>query len=201
MALLLAGALAGTVAGVRQTRSASMQAYQGDEGRVKGARGAKMSVVEYFDYQCGACRMAYQLFEEYERAFPGSIRIEMRYYPLPGHPHGLKAAIHAECAAAQGKFWPFHDRLMQNQPQWASLPDAAPTFRNYAIETGVDAAAFDACVANPETEIRVLKEKEGGIALGVKLTPTCLINGEMIAGSNAVADELKKTFGELKKAS
>lgn len=199
VAVLLAGALAGTVAGVRHARSSSMQGFHGDEARIKGSKNAKLDVVEYFDYQCGACRMAYQLFEEYERAFPNSIRIEMRYYPLSGHPHGMRAAIYAECASAQGKFWPFHDRTMQAQPQWAGLPDAAPVLRGYALEAGVDAAGFDACIADPQTEIRILREREGGVALGVKLTPTCLMNGQLVAGSNAVAAELKKTFGELKK--
>lgn len=198
VAVLLAAVLAGSVAGTRHVRGLQAgPAGPQQEKRIKGSPSAKLFAVEYFDYQCGACRTAYQLFEEYERAFPGSVRVEMRYYPLPGHAHGMKAAIHAECASVQDKFWPFHDRMMRHQAEWSRLPDAVSTFRRYAAEAGVDTGAFDACVADPQTEIRVLKEKEAGMALGVKLTPTCIINGELAAGSKAIAQALEKVLGPL----
>ncbi len=83
---------------------------------VHGAAHAKVTVVEYADFECPSCKVAAPTATLLLERFPDSVRFIFRNFPIEeAHPHALGAAEAAEAAAAQGRFWPMHDLLFQHQ--------------------------------------------------------------------------------------
>ena len=154
---------------------------------------AALGITEYFDYQCPPCANAYKVLEEAIKKYPGKIYLQARYYPFPAHKNAMRAAICAECAARQkGRFWQFHGKVFQHQSDWANDPYAELKFLTYAQEAGVDIRSWDACLKDPEVPKFVAAEKEKGVSLGVKITPSFFINGKLVVGVDGLATELAK---------
>src|ERR1700724_669805 len=81
-----------------------------------GAAHAAVTVVEYGDFECPNCKQAQPAVKLLLERFAGRVRVAFRNFPLEDvHPHALAAALAAECAGGQGKFWPMHDLLFDNQ--------------------------------------------------------------------------------------
>jgi hypothetical protein len=95
---------------------------------VLGAAGAPVTVVEYGDFECPNCKQAAPAVKLLLQKFAGRVRFVYRHFPLEGvHPHALHAALAAEAAGAQGRFWPMHDLLFENQSHLK-----LPQLRRYA---------------------------------------------------------------------
>jgi protein-disulfide isomerase len=94
------------------------------------------------------------------------------------HPHAREAAVAAEAASRQGRFWEMHDRLYAGQQTWSSAPTARAVFEHYAEELHLDVAQFRKDLDNPEVASQIDAEQGQGEARGVKATPTLFINGE-----------------------
>ncbi len=166
--------------------------------RSEGDSGAPIWIVEYIDYQCGACRTASQWLKETRERFPKKIYLQVRFHPILAHPYGLKSAIYAECASRQGRFWPFHEILFKKQPKWSHVPpeEIDALFESYAKEAGLNVRNLRACVASPLTKATVFEENQASQSMGVKVTPTFFVNGKMIVGLQAIAEELRKLLPE-----
>lgn len=94
---------------------------------IRGNKNAKVTIVEYSDFQCPFCARANPTMKELLSTYKDKVRLAYKQYPLPSlHPNAQKAAEASECANEQGKFWEFHDLLFQNQQTWSSLPQTAP---------------------------------------------------------------------------
>ena len=101
-----------------------------------------------------------------------------REYPLPNHQNAKVAAEAGQCANEQGQFWPYHDRLFANQ-QRLTVPD----LKQHALELGLDAARFNACVDSHKYAPVVDADIRMGNDAGVNGTPAFFINGRMISGA------------------
>src|SRR5580765_2081029 len=107
--------------------------------------------------------------------FAGRVRFAFRHFPLEEvHPHALHAAEAAECAGAQGKFWPMHDLLFENQ---AHLK--LPQLRGYAEKLGLDVARYTLEMDDHVYLQRIREHMQSGQASGVRATPTFFINGKL----------------------
>src|ERR1700722_13280432 len=107
---------------------------------VHGAEHAPVTVIEYGDFECPNCKMAAQTSELLLERFPGRVRFIYRHFPLEeAHPHAVLAAEASEAAAGQGRFWPMHDLLFQNQ---AHLKDK--DLHRYASGLGLDMVRYEA---------------------------------------------------------
>jgi protein-disulfide isomerase len=163
--------------------------------RSKGDPKARVWVVEYIDFQCSTCAEASKTLEKVLERHPKDLYIQVRLHPLViAHPFALKSAIYAECAAEQGRFWPFHDLLFETQSEWAQAPMPDDLFHDYARRTGVDPGRLAACVDDPATKARVMAEKDAAIELGVRATPTFFVNGKKVVGPDSLEEELKAHF-------
>jgi protein-disulfide isomerase len=161
--------------------------------RSQGNENAPIKIIEYFDYQCEACERANKILKDLIDSNPDKIYLQARFYPLPGHKNGLRAAVFAECASLQkDKFWSFHEEVFKNQATWAKDPYAQIRFASYASSVGVDLKRLDACVADPEVEKRVLEEKRKAVELSVKVTPSFFVNEKFVVGWQQLIQELKK---------
>jgi protein-disulfide isomerase len=144
----------------------------------QGPTGARVTLVEYADFECPSCGEAYPLVKAVQRAFGDNLRFVFRHFPLrASHPHALAAARAAEAAAEQGRFWQMHDRLFERQH---ALEDA--DLRRHARKLGLDAERFARTLAAPESEQRVLADLASGNRSGVRGTPTFFINGTRYDG-------------------
>jgi protein-disulfide isomerase len=106
------------------------------------------------------------------------IHFVYREYPLPNHQYAKVAAEAGQCANEQGKFWPYHDRLFANQ-QRLTVPD----LKQHAVEVGIDATRFNACLDSHKYAGVVEADIKMGNDAGVNGTPAFFINGRLISGA------------------
>ncbi len=138
-----------------------------------GASPAPVTVVEYGDFECPNCKQAAPAVKLLLERFPGRVRLVYRHFPLEEvHPHALHAALAAEVAAGQGKFWPMHDMLFDNQRHLK-----LPQLRGYAQRLELDLLRYDAEMEGELYLQRVREQIEGGERSGVRGTPTFFLNG------------------------
>ena len=144
----------------------------GGADHILGPAQAPVTVVEYGDFECPNCKQAAPAVKLLLQRFSGRVRFAYRHFPLEEiHPHALHAALAAEAAAAQGKFWPMHDLLFENQ-QHLELP----ALRRYAQKLELDMTRYDAEMAGELYLQRVRGHKESGERSGVRGTPGFFVN-------------------------
>ena len=149
------------------------------QGNTKGDENAPITVIEFGDFQCPGCQaFATQVKPQLELAYLESGKVKFVFYDWPIieiHPHAFLAARASRCAADQGKYWEYHDLLFRNQARWATLPNAVSTFVDYAEELALDGGAFQSCVESDRHADVVTANMELGLQLGVRGTPTVLV--------------------------
>ncbi|HUZ47131.1 MAG TPA: thioredoxin domain-containing protein [Terriglobia bacterium] len=139
---------------------------------------ARVTVVEFGDFQCPACRQAEETARKIRQKYGDRIRFAFRQFPLQVlHAHSEKAAEASECAAQQGKFWQAVDKFYANQDDLSM-----PALSRYASELGLNSREFVGCLQKGQMASRVAQDIEDGRALGVHATPTFFIDGKMIVG-------------------
>lgn len=139
---------------------------------------ARVTLVEYADFECPTCGEAFDTIRQVRRAFGPNLRFVFRHFPLRvSHPHALPAARAAETAAEQGKFWEMHDRLFRRQSKLTE-----PDLFAHADRLGLDLERFRRDMASPAIEARVLEQLASGVQSGVQGTPTFFIEGERYTG-------------------
>jgi protein-disulfide isomerase len=149
-------------------------------GRIRGAVDAPVTLTEYGDYQCPTCALYHPITTELLSRYQGKLKLEFRHYPLvAAHPHAMTAALAAESAGDQGKFWEMNDLLFEHQNEWSRSPNAQAIFLQYAVQLGLDSNRFMQAMKSPETQNRVLADVTRGNAF-VQGTPTFLINGQVL---------------------
>ena len=149
------------------------------DSAIKGPRNAKVTVVEFSDFQCPFCRVAaQQLVKQIETAYPKDVRIVFRHEPLDMHPNARNASKAAIAAQEQGKFWEMHDRLFANQ---AGL-DKGGLDRS-ASELGLNLARFKLAMDSDKTEARIKADLAAAASFGANGTPNFFINGRQVTGA------------------
>jgi len=146
---------------------------------VRGPARARITVVEYGDFECPNCGHAYPIVKEMERRLPRELRFVYRHFPLTKiHPCAEHAAEIAEAAAQHGKFWSMHDTLFEHQD---ALDDE--NLIGYAEALGIDSAWAAAALADGRFHRRVRDDFTSGVRSGVNGTPTFFVNGERFNGA------------------
>jgi protein-disulfide isomerase len=163
--------------------------------RQKGNAQAPVKITEYVDLQCPACAYGSLQIEQYLQLYPDKIFVEIKFFPLGSHAHSLTATKFALCAAEEGQFWPFFETVMAGQRQWSGLMDAQPAFVQIIEDIGLKADKVIACTVRDELRTKILTEKDGGAALGIKSTPTYFINGKMVVGVKEMMAEVDRILG------
>jgi protein-disulfide isomerase len=145
-----------------------------DDALFKGDKNARVTLVEFADYQCPFCARFYretlpQIEENY--IFTGKVKFFFRNFPLErNHPQAFKAAVAANCAGEQGKFWAMHHRLFTHQEELG-----AKDLLQHAKMLALDSSKFTRCLDSEESAAKVRKELAEGEKAGVKVTPTFLL--------------------------
>jgi protein-disulfide isomerase len=142
---------------------------------------AKVTIVEFGDYQCPACAMAdptvTQVIRQYVRVDPLKVNVVFRNFPLPQHKNALISAEAAEAAGEQGKYWEMHSLLYEHQKAWENLNNPIEVFVGYAKDLNLNIDQFKQSVESNKYAEKINKDKQDGLKLGVNSTPTFYING------------------------
>jgi protein-disulfide isomerase len=151
--------------------------------RQQGDSRASVKLVEYSDFQCPSCAHAQPFVKELMETYKGTIHLYFKYYPLTMiHKNAMPAAHAAECAARQNKFWPYGELLFARQTQWAPLIDATTHYVAIAQDVKLNAAQFQACLADPTVDAEILKDAKEAERREVNATPTFFVNDERFVG-------------------
>ena len=169
--------------GVRKPFSSNAPEY-----RKLGPAGAKVTIVEFSDFECPACRVAEPPMRALLKLYDGKVRLVFKHYPLERMHHRARpGAIAAECAGRQGKFWEFHHELYDHQDDWTNekLTSAGSEQRlaSYGKKIGLDSAAWLACRKDPAVDAAVTADRTDGEHAWVGSTPTFFINGKRFVGA------------------
>lgn len=167
------------------------------DGRTVGPADAPVTIEEWADYQCPACgtfarKTQRELLETYVAA--GRVRFVYRNFAFLGN-ESRWAAEAAECAADEGRFWEFHDLLFASQAGENKGAFAKGKLKAMGESLGLG-SAFTACVDSGRYEDAVRDETREGQALGVRATPTLIINGRAIRGALSM-DQLRAVIDPL----
>jgi protein-disulfide isomerase len=143
--------------------------------RTLGNAHARVTIVEYGDFECPNCKQAAPAVKLLLKRFAGRVQLAFRHFPLEEvHPHALHAALAAEAAGGQARFWEMHDLLFDNQ-QHLKLKQ----LRGYAQKLELDMARYDGEMAREVHLQRIREHIESGRRSGVRATPTFFVNGNI----------------------
>jgi hypothetical protein len=151
-------------------------------GHSRGPEKAEYVLEEVGDYQCPACGAYYPVVEDIIHRFPDQVRFVYHHFPLVQiHANALGAAMAAEAAGEQNRFWEMHGMLFLHQQEWAREPGGSnERFAEYAAQIGLDPARFRESMASPNLEQLVLNDMQSGRDAKIQGTPTFFLNGQVI---------------------
>lgn len=164
------------------------------------ASGAKVTLVEFGDFQCPACGAAYPIVTQLLANYQGKINFVFRNYPLPVHQNAPMAAEAAEAAGAQGKFFEMYNQLYSHQNDWGETNNPMDYFTKYAQAMGLNMDKFTSDVKNNVYSKKIQQDVNDGNALGVQATPTFYINDQVQVGGLAYNEFKAKIDDAIKKA-
>jgi protein-disulfide isomerase len=166
-----------------------------DSQRLSTADDAKVTIVEFLDFECEACGAAYPFVEQLRERYAGRVTFVARYFPIPSHRNALNAAYAVESAARQGRFEAMYQRMFETRHEWGERQESmASLFRSYAADLGLDMITYDADVGSDTVADRVQQDVDDGTQLGVDGTPTFFINGERFVPSTG--EDFSRTIDE-----
>ena len=146
-----------------------------------GPTDAKVTVVEYLDFECEACGAYYPVTTQLKEEYKDSMRFVVRYFPLPGHKNSRTAAYAVEAAGKQGKFWEMYSILFTKQSEWSEQQVAnQDQFEKYALEAGVNIEQWKIDVKSDEVMKRVDDSYKEAVSLNLQGTPSFFLNGKKI---------------------
>lgn len=149
---------------------------------------AAVTLVNFGDFQCPACGAYYTVVKQLESKYKDSLTVVFRHFPLNIHPNAVPAALAAEAAGKQGKFWEMHDKLYETQSEWSEEKKATDMFATYAKELGLDVELFKKDSSDPEVQKKINRDVSDGNALGINSTPSFYVNNVKIANPASPAD-------------
>jgi protein-disulfide isomerase len=162
----------------------------GDEFPSFGPKDARVTIVEFSDFQCPYCRLGAMFLNSVMNRFPKDVRVVFRAFPLDPscnagvkhsmHPVACQAARVAACARKQGKFKEVYEMFFENQADFSTEGKGLPD--QMAAKAGADLGAIQACEPQPDVGLLVAKDIEEGDRLGVESTPSLFINGHKLQG-------------------
>ncbi|PWK82158.1 protein-disulfide isomerase [Lentzea atacamensis] len=172
------GPVQGPVAGTSAERL-----IRPDSHKLSAPTSSKVTVVEFLDLECEACRAAFPGVEKLREEYGDRVTFVMRYFPVPAHKNAELAARSVEAAFKQDKLEAMYRKMYETQESWGDQRvDHRNTFLGFARELGLDMAKFEKDLDDPATLDRVVKDRTDGTALGVRGTPTFFINGTQFTG-------------------
>jgi protein-disulfide isomerase len=155
-----------------------------EEGSVLGAPDARVTIVEFSDFQCPYCAQLSKTLRSMQASDPARFRVVYRHYPLAQHTHATDAAVAAECAGKQDRFAEYHDALFAAQDSIGSR-----AWTRFGSDAGVaDTTTLQTCMAGTDVRARVDADAKTAARLRLPGTPSIIVNGRLYTGAITEAD-------------
>lgn len=161
---------------------------------VTGPANARITLVEFSDFQCPYCTKAVEKINAILKAYPNDVKLIFKQYPLDSHPQAQISAQAALAAHQQGKFWPLHDVMFANRPTLSRK-----SILGWAAGMGMDMKRFEADMDSDAMKKAVARDLADGDKAGVEGTPTVFINGQRFNGELALEAVRPVIEAELKR--
>jgi protein-disulfide isomerase len=158
-----------------------------------GSRDAAVTIVAFSDFQCPYCKQAADTIKQVMQGYGENVRLVFKHLPLPIHTDAFKAAQASVCAAEQGKFWEYHDRLFSS----GSLSGEA--LRSLAEVVGLRIKEFSTCLDSASSRAVVTADMKEAKLAEIQSTPTFIINGRVLKGARSQEDFKKMINEEIEK--
>lgn len=166
---------------------------------VKGAENAKVTIVEYADFQCPACRAYFPVVDELLKQYPNDVRLVYRHFPLKTiHYAAVESSRVAEAAGLQGKFWEAYEMIYNRQDEWANNPKSE-VFNEIAKDLNLDMEKFQSDRSSKEVADRVERDYNSAISINLNSTPTFYMNNVKISNPSSLDEFMKLVDAELSK--
>ncbi len=152
---------------------------------IRGAKNAKVTLIEYSDFECPYCKQYHDTVEQALRDYPNDVRLVYRHFPLSFHQNAEKEAEASECVAELGgnnAFWAFHDYVFQKTTS-NGTGFALDQLSVAAKQAGVDPTKFQNCLDSGKYAAKVAQDESEGSAAGVTGTPSTFVNGTILEGA------------------
>jgi protein-disulfide isomerase len=160
---------------------------KGAERHTKGPVQATLTISEFADFRCPLCARARTELHQLLESNPEDVRLIFRHYPLDQecnpalsnqvHPASCAAAIAAECAGEQDKFWEYADLLFSDQKEYTRQD-----LESFAKKLNLDETRFGSCLADGHAKDLIRQDIEDAERIGIKATPTLVVNGRLLDG-------------------
>jgi protein-disulfide isomerase len=147
---------------------------------IRGNPNAPVTLEEFGDFQCPPCATFAAFGEVLLKEYDTRLRIVFRNFPLEAHEHAREAALAAEAAGLQGRFWEMYDVLYREQAFWTYAPNTRELFESYAGTLGLNLDQFKKDMDGEKARERVDSDHARGDSLGIKMTPTLFINDQPV---------------------
>jgi protein-disulfide isomerase len=157
---------------------------------------AKLTLVEFGDYECPACGEYNPLVKQLLTEFAGKINYIFRNYPLNQHTNALISSQAAEAAGLQDKFWQMHDRLYESVSDWSTASDAKSIFVGYAQALGLDVNKFKTDIDSTAVKDKIQNDVNDGNSINLSETPTFYLNGVKIGSLTGNYADFKKIISD-----
>ncbi len=161
---------AAAAAAAKTTVDVSKIAAVDKEDHIRGDEKAVITMIEYSDFECPFCDRFHPTIKKVAEEYDGKVRWIYRHFPLSFHEEAQGAAEASECAAEQGKFWEYSDKLFENQTDLG-----ADLYKKLATDLGLNTAQFDTCLSSDKYLAHITTDESEGAAAGVTGTPGTFI--------------------------
>lgn len=167
-----------------------------EDDHVRGPSTAKVTLIEYGDYQCPPCSNSSRDVERLLAEYPRDVRFIYRHFPTRRHRNAVAAAKAAEAAERQGRFWQMHSSLFANQQDWYGVARPEQNFVRYARQLRLDEQRFREALAAPELDRRIRSSHESGRDVGVRGAPAFFLNGKRLIPPPLTYDALRRDVAQ-----
>src|SRR4051794_9497004 len=173
---------------------------KGESAHILGSPRASVTLEEFGDFQCPPCGALSEPINQLEKEYRPELRVIFRHFPLSNHVHAQQAAVAAEAAGMQGRFWQMHDLLYREQSIWTKATDVRTLFNSYAGLLGLNVEQFKKDMENEKTKERVTSDQRKAAALGVQNTPTIFLNNRALPPTELNSARLRAAVDEAIKS-
>jgi protein-disulfide isomerase len=165
--------------------------YEAGSIHIRGNPTAPVTLEEFGDFQCPPCANMAPFIDQLVKEYHPNLKIVFRNLPLPVHKYAREAALAAEAAGLQGRYWEMHDVLYREQAVWSKADNARELFDSYAGMLGLNLNQFKKDMASEKARQRIESDQERADSLGVRSTPTVFINNQEVAPNEKTANGLR----------
>jgi len=167
---------------------------------VRGNPEAPLTLEEFGDFECPSCKNVATFLDKVVKEYQPSVRVIFRNFPLAMHQHSRDAALAAEAAGLQGRFWEMHDMLFREQVVWSSASDAGTLFDSYAETLGLDLNQFRKDLKSDKVRQRIEFDQARAKSLGVQTAPSLFVDKREMGPNDRNPESVHRLIDEAVKA-